>query len=186
MARWSRSHKPPTTSTCPLRPCTGGCARGSSPASRSPPARHGRSGSPPSSAPASASTPPMAGCRSPRPPARAKLASGSQAPRKRRPRGRPRQQTIFICPRPAARPAQLARIVSRERRVRLLRGPRAQAVQRRQAPTRHRQRVREAQRLVWPVARPEPDGHPQARADPHSGRPRRPDPEDGPRPGCEG
>ena len=65
MARWSRSRKPPTSSTCPPRPCTAGCAKGSSPASRSPPARPGRSGSPTSSAPASASTHPTGGCRSP-------------------------------------------------------------------------------------------------------------------------
>ena len=46
MARWSRSPRPPASSTCQPRPCTAGCARGSSPASRSPPARPGRSGSP--------------------------------------------------------------------------------------------------------------------------------------------
>ena len=70
MVRWSRSRKPPQSSACPPLPCTAGCAKGSSPASRSPPARPGRSGSPTSSAPVSASKHPTAGCRSPGPPRR--------------------------------------------------------------------------------------------------------------------
>ena len=35
----------------------------------------------------------------------------------------------------------------------------------RETAVRHRQHLREAKRLVWPVARPEPDGHAQARTD---------------------
>ena len=66
--KWSRSPKPPASSASRPPPCTAGYAKGSSPASRSPPARPGRSGSPPNFATASASTRPTAGCRSPRPP----------------------------------------------------------------------------------------------------------------------
>lgn len=58
------------SSTSPPPPCTAGCARGSSSASRSRPARPGRSGSPTSSASASAPRRPTGGCRSPTPPRR--------------------------------------------------------------------------------------------------------------------
>src|SRR6185437_10028258 len=48
-----------------------------------------------------------------------------------------------------------------------------------QAPLRDRQRLPEARRLVWPVARSRPDRLAQARAGPRAGLSRRPDQDDG-------
>ena len=59
---------PPTNSDSPRPPCTAGWATGSSPVSRSPPARPGASASPTTSARCSSTTPPTAGWPCSRPP----------------------------------------------------------------------------------------------------------------------